>query len=140
MSPWGDWVALQPRLATNPWEMCPLRAFSGPPCANRRFCSRQKARVISATSLLISSANPVAAKLFSHGRCTPARLSYPAAHGRKAMPAMRGLVAALTLLCCSLLAGSAPAKPLGPDYEKLKALLPPGPDAAFCFARTYDAE
>ena len=42
------------------------------------------------------------------------------------MPAMRSLVAALTLLCCSLLAGSAPAKPLGPDYEKLKALLPPG--------------
>jgi hypothetical protein len=53
---------------------------------------------------------------------------------------MRGLVAASTLLCCSLLAGLAPAKPLGPDYEKLKALLPPGPDAAFCFARTYDAE
>jgi hypothetical protein len=55
------------------------------------------------------------------------------------MPTVQGLVAALTLLCCSLLASSAPAKPLGPDYEKLKALLPPGPDAAFCFARTYDA-
>jgi hypothetical protein len=31
-------------------------------------------------------------------------------------------------------------KPLGPDYVKLKALLPPGPDAVLCFARTYDGE
>jgi len=52
---------------------------------------------------------------------------------------MRGVVAALIIIC-SLLAVSATSKPVGPDYEKLKVLLPPGPDAAFCFARTYDAE
>jgi hypothetical protein len=46
----------------------------------------------------------------------------------------------LIMVGCSLIAGSATSKPLGPDYEKLKALLPPGPDAAFCFAQTYDAE
>ncbi|ODR99773.1 hypothetical protein AUC69_09240 [Methyloceanibacter superfactus] len=28
----------------------------------------------------------------------------------------------------------------GPDYAKLKALLPPGPDAALCLSRTYDAD
>jgi hypothetical protein len=53
---------------------------------------------------------------------------------------MRSLVAALTLACCSLVAGSAMPKPVGPDYVKLKALLPAGPDAALCFARAYDAE
>src|SRR4029077_11750705 len=47
----------------------PSVLFCGPPCANRRFCFRQKARVISATSLLISSANAVAVKLFSRARC-----------------------------------------------------------------------
>ncbi len=51
---------------------------------------------------------------------------------------MRAL-AASTVLCCLLLAGEAPAEYQGPDYAKLKALLPPGPDAALCFARTYDA-
>src|SRR4029450_9066031 len=50
----------------------PSVLFCGPPCVNRRFCFRQKARVISATSLLISSANPVAVKLFSRARCPPA--------------------------------------------------------------------
>ena len=53
---------------------------------------------------------------------------------------MKGLVAASTFVCCSLLAGSAMPEYRGPDYVKLKALLPPGPDAALCFARTYDAE
>jgi hypothetical protein len=53
---------------------------------------------------------------------------------------MKGLVAASTFVCCSLLAGSAMPEYQGPDYVKLKALLPPGPDAALCFARTYDAE
>lgn len=48
-------------------------------------------------------------------------------------------MAALVLGCCSLLAEQVLAGSDGPDYIKLKALLPPGPDAALCFARTYDA-
>ncbi len=52
---------------------------------------------------------------------------------------MRGLMAASTLVCCLLAAGPASSEYQGPDYKKLKALLPPGPDAALCFARTYDA-
>jgi hypothetical protein len=48
-------------------------------------------------------------------------------------------MAALVLGCCSLLAEQVLAGSDGPDYIQLKALLPPGPDAALCFARTYDA-
>ena len=53
---------------------------------------------------------------------------------------MRTWMAALTFVCCSLAAGSAMPEYQGPDYAKLKALLPPGPDAALCLARSYDAE
>jgi hypothetical protein len=53
---------------------------------------------------------------------------------------MRSWMAALAFGCCSLLADPAMPEYRGPDYFKLKALLPPGPDAALCFARTYDAE
>jgi len=53
---------------------------------------------------------------------------------------MKRWLAALTFGCCSLLANPAMPEYRGPDYFKLKALLPPGPDAALCFARTYDAE
>jgi hypothetical protein len=42
---------------------------------------------------------------------------------------MRAL-AASTLLCCLLLAGEVEGEYQGPDYVKLKALLPPSPDAA----------
>ena len=52
---------------------------------------------------------------------------------------MKHWMAALVLGCCSLLAEQVLARSDGPDYIKLKALLPPGPDAALCFARTYDA-
>jgi hypothetical protein len=48
-------------------------------------------------------------------------------------------MAASTLVCCLLAAGPASSEYRGPDYVKLKALLPPGPDAALCFSRTYDA-
>ncbi len=51
---------------------------------------------------------------------------------------MRGWMAALTFACC-VSAGTMLAAYEGPDYKKLKALLPPGPDAALCFTRTYDA-
>ena len=47
-------------------------------------------------------------------------------------------LAAATVGCCFLLAGQVPAGSDGPDYIKLKALLPPGPDAQACYARTYD--
>jgi hypothetical protein len=53
---------------------------------------------------------------------------------------MRSWMAALNCICCLLAAGSAMAEYQRPDYAKLKALLPPGPDAALCFARRYDAE
>jgi hypothetical protein len=53
---------------------------------------------------------------------------------------MRGLLAALSLICCLAPAGAALPEYRGPDYVKLKALLPPGPNAALCYARTYDAE
>ena len=53
---------------------------------------------------------------------------------------MKRWLAALTFGCCSLLANPAMPEYRGPDYFKLKALLPPGPDAALCFARAYDAE
>ena len=49
-------------------------------------------------------------------------------------------MAALVLGCCSLLAGTVLAGSDGPDYVKLKALLPPGPDAQACYARTYDPD
>src|SRR6185437_16503074 len=75
----------------------PSVLFCGPPCANRRFCFRQKARVISATSLLISSANAVAVKLFSRARC---RL---VPRGKEGNGGDAGS-AALTLVCCSSLA------------------------------------
>lgn len=52
---------------------------------------------------------------------------------------MQGLLAALGLICCLAPAGAALAEYQGPDYVKLKALLPPGPDAALCFARSYGA-
>lgn len=51
---------------------------------------------------------------------------------------MRGWLAALTL-ACGVLAGATLSAYEGPDYKKLKALLPPAPDAALCLARTYDA-
>lgn len=47
---------------------------------------------------------------------------------------MRSWMAALAFGCCSLLADPAMPEYRGPDYFKLKALLPPGPDAALCFA------
>ena len=53
---------------------------------------------------------------------------------------MKHWLAALTFGCCSLLANPGMPEYRGPDYFKLKALLPPGPDAALCFARTYEAE
>jgi len=53
---------------------------------------------------------------------------------------MRRWMAALAFGCCSLLADPAMPEYRGPDYFKLKALLPPGPDAALCFARSYGAE
>lgn len=53
---------------------------------------------------------------------------------------MRALLAAWSLICCLAPAGEALAEYQGPDYAKLKALLPPGPDAALCYARSYDAE
>ena len=52
---------------------------------------------------------------------------------------MRRRLAALGLIGCLATAGAAFAEYQGPDYVKLKALLPPAPDAALCFARSYDA-
>ena len=52
---------------------------------------------------------------------------------------MRRLLAALGLVGCLAPAGAALAEYQGPDYAKLKALLPPGPGAALCFTRSYDA-
>lgn len=49
-------------------------------------------------------------------------------------------MAALALGCCFLLAGQVLAGSDGPDYIKLKALLPPAPDAQACYARTYDPD
>ncbi len=53
---------------------------------------------------------------------------------------MRGWVAGLTLVVCLASASGTLIAYSGPDYAKLKALLPPGPDAALCLARTYDAD
>jgi hypothetical protein len=52
---------------------------------------------------------------------------------------MRPLLAALMLGCLALTGDAARAAD-GLDFAKLKALLPPAPDAALCFTRTYDAE
>jgi hypothetical protein len=49
-------------------------------------------------------------------------------------------MAALLLGCCSLLAGMVLAGSDGPDYVKLKALLPPAPGAQACYASTYDPD
>lgn len=51
---------------------------------------------------------------------------------------MRSWVAALTLASCIALSSQALTGYTGPDFVKLKALLPPGPNAALCLARTYD--
>jgi hypothetical protein len=53
---------------------------------------------------------------------------------------MKHWLAALAFGCCSLVAGEALTEYQGPDYIKLKALLPPAPDAQACYARTYNAE
>lgn len=53
---------------------------------------------------------------------------------------MRGWVAALTLALGVAAASGTLIAYSGPDYLKLKALLPPGPDAALCLSRTYDAD
>jgi hypothetical protein len=53
---------------------------------------------------------------------------------------MRRWLAAVTFSCCSLVAGEALTEYQGPDYIKLKALLPPAPDAQACYARTYDPD
>jgi hypothetical protein len=53
---------------------------------------------------------------------------------------MRGWLAAVTFSCCSLVAGEALTENQGPDYIKLKALLPPAPGAQACYARTYDPD
>lgn len=50
---------------------------------------------------------------------------------------MRVWVAGMTL-ASTLIAGATLSAYDGPDYKKLKALLPPGKDAALCLARTYD--
>ena len=54
---------------------------------------------------------------------------------------MRSLIAA-AMLSLGGLAMTASGVVADDDalYAKLKALLPPGPDAALCYARTYDAE
>lgn len=49
-------------------------------------------------------------------------------------------MAVLTVGCCSLIVGPALTFYQGPDYIKLKALLPPAPDAQACYARTYDPD
>ena len=53
---------------------------------------------------------------------------------------MRRLMAAVTFGCCLVVAGQSEGLAQGPDYIKLKALLPPAPDAQACYARTYDPE
>ena len=53
---------------------------------------------------------------------------------------IRRAVAVLTVGCCSLIVGPALTFFQGPDYIKLKALLPPAPDAQACYARTYDPD
>ncbi|MGH6803779.1 MAG: hypothetical protein ACREC3_10480 [Methyloceanibacter sp.] len=49
-------------------------------------------------------------------------------------------MAAVTFGCCLVVAGQSEGLAQGPDYIKLKALLPPAPDAQACYARTYDPE
>jgi len=51
---------------------------------------------------------------------------------------MRRRIAVLMVACGAALAGGPLAGYSGPDYAKLKALLPPAPDATLCYARTYD--
>jgi hypothetical protein len=53
---------------------------------------------------------------------------------------MRRLMAAVTFGCCLVIAGQSEGFAQGPDYIKLKALLPPAPGAQACFVRTYDAD
>ena len=53
---------------------------------------------------------------------------------------MRRLMAAVTFGCCLVVAGQSEGLAQGPDYIKLKALLPPSPGAQACFVRTYDAD
>ena len=53
---------------------------------------------------------------------------------------MRRLMAAVTFGCCLVIAGQSEGLAQGPDYIKLKALLPPFPGAQACYARTYSAE
>jgi hypothetical protein len=54
--------------------------------------------------------------------------------------AVRRSLAALTVLFCSLIGGQGMTGYQGPDYLKLKALLPPAAGAVLCLARTYDEE
>src|SRR3990172_4086464 len=57
------------------------------------------------------------------------------------MEAMRELIAAAVRSVGSLAtAVTGVAADEAAPYAKLRALLPPGPDAALCYARTYDAE
>jgi len=53
---------------------------------------------------------------------------------------MRRLMAAVTFGCCLVIAGQPEGLAQGPDYIKLKALLPPSHGAQACFVRTYDAD
>ena len=53
---------------------------------------------------------------------------------------MRRLMAAVTFGCCLVIAGQSEGLAQGPDYIKLKALLPPAPGAQACYARTYDPD
>jgi hypothetical protein len=64
----------------------------------------------------------------------------PGSLRRKGERGMKRWMAALILGCCSLVAGQALTGYQGPDYIKLKALLPPGPDAQACYVRTYDPD
>jgi hypothetical protein len=60
--------------------------------------------------------------------------------GDRILTAMRGWVAGLTLAFGMAATSGTLIAYSGPDYAKLKALLPPGPDAALCLSRTYDAD
>lgn len=53
---------------------------------------------------------------------------------------MRGWIAGLITAGGALLASGPLIGYSGPDYAKLKALLPSAPGAALCYARTYDAD